>query len=367
MGFAFGNVLHPLQDADPIDESGSRPECRIDRDGLEHRGAGPAVPRERLDRRELAYGEIGRRQSATANDAAGDEALQCTEHALEVGFRPLIARGVRDLHHVGGERVFAEKPFRGEVLHQSVAILVRRQARDYRAPCRLVPQSDRLRHALLVADVAVGFEELAHRSEFARERTHYLYAHAAAAGHCVAWPLDRKLQRLVELREGRLVHAYRVHRDHALRHAQPVGRASGLGAYFPVHLREADWHSSGNGEEPSLAGGQLQPLHAALERPAGCIPPRPVAHFPSELDGQRRRGGVAQRKHRREFVLLTHERRQPRKQHKVLRAAHARRAAAETRGALVRHRHKAEGGQRVVEWHLDPRPARSIQRHAPAP
>ena len=116
-------------------------------------------------------------------------------------------------------------------------------------------------------------------------RAHHVDAHAAAAGHRVGRPRDRQLERLVELRERRLVDAHRMHFDHALRRAQPVAgvvlRRSRRSPSTAARAPTGALHR--HGHDFRLARRRASRLACRSRASSPSRRRRPVAHRPREL------------------------------------------------------------------------------------
>ena len=101
------NAVDALQDADPVDQRGGRPQrgsiaMESSMAGLARSCRASASIAASLRKVRSAVG-----QRAAARDAAGRERFQSRQHALERVLRPLAPAVVRDLHQVCGQRVAA--------------------------------------------------------------------------------------------------------------------------------------------------------------------------------------------------------------------------------------------------------------------
>ena len=308
---ASRNILHALEYANPVDQRRGRPQRRIDGNRVEHRGLGAVVPRQRLDRGKLTHRQVGRRQRTAAHDAAGRVRLQPGQHAIERFFRPFTAGGVGNLHQIRRECVAALQPVGRKIARQPVVVEIVRYARGHRLPQTVVAEPDCFRSALLEAGVGIAHEILTHRRHLTRERAHHVDTDPATAGHRAGRTFDRNFERLVELREGRLIYTHRVHFDHFLRDAQLVARAGrACGGDFPVQALDIDRHFHRHQHKLGFARRKRHALIAARQRLGLPVIGKPVAQRPCELRGERLGSGVSQRKHAGKFVLLAHHRRQ---------------------------------------------------------
>ena len=344
-------------------------------DAVEHARRGLARQCQRGNRRQLAHFQILARTPEVALDAAFHKRNQAILHARAFGAGDHEAlvnalRHGRQVKQMRSQRIAAaaDRSVLGrEVVGQAVTVQIVGQLGHGAAPELGIVHADGLAGGLLQAGVGIAGPPVAHAGQTFGQLGHQRHLHSATAWQGICGRIHGHAIAAVDLHQRGLLHRQRHGGHDALtdleRILRRIGTASGVArGNLPdqrLGTRSGELGRSLHipGHFTRLACGNLHVLGLELQH-GGT---RRDLH----LHGLGR--GVAQRDLSAELIVLAHQRRQAADDLQILRGTDRRLASAEQAHARIGHGHHLEGGQGVVERHLDQRHAVAVQHHIGLP
>ena len=368
---ALRSILHALQQRHQIKDCVCGPLVRRDVDTVQHARAGLAGQCQRRNRRQLAHFQILAGTPEVTLNAAFHKGDQAIFHAATLcsGNHIALVHALRQGRHVQqvcGQRIAAAAScafLQREVAGQTIAVQIVGQLGHGAGPQLRAVHAHGLAGCLLQARVWVTRPPVTHAGQTFGQLGHQRHLQTATAGQCICRRRHRHGEVAIHLNQSGLLHAQRHSGHDALADLEGILRSvratAGIaGRDFPDQrfgtcARELGRSLHIPGHFTRFARRNFHRLGLEFQqRGTRCD---------FHLHGLGR--CVAQRDLGAEQIVLAHQRRQAANDLQILRGANCHLTGAEQAGACIGHGHHLEGGQRIVQWHIDQCQPVSVQRH----